>query len=78
MVAAHEDDNLTDNDLQSEIELVGDLVVAASASEGPLPQDEVDLLLGLRPCGPHLLALGPGAGAAPEPESEAEGQTSPR
>ena len=43
------DDNLTDNDLQSEIELVGDLVVAASASDGPLPQDEVDLLLGVRP-----------------------------
>ena len=46
--AGAEDDNLTDNDLQSEIELVGDLVVAASASDGPLPQDQVDLLLGVR------------------------------
>jgi hypothetical protein len=44
-----EDVNLTDNDLQSEIELVGDLVVAASACDGPLPQDELDLLLGVHP-----------------------------
>ena len=43
-----QNDNLTDDDLQSEIELVGDLVVAASDSDGPLPQDEVDLLLGVR------------------------------
>ncbi len=48
-----EDDNLTDNDLQSEIELVGDLVVAASASDGPLPQHVVDLLLGVCPDGAH-------------------------
>ena len=59
-----EDDNLTDNDLQSEIELVGDLVVAASASDGPLPQDEVDLLLGVRPGGAHPHEAGP----APQPE----------
>lgn len=44
-----EDDNLTDNDLQIEIELVGDLVVAASASDGPLAQDVVDRVLGVRP-----------------------------
>ena len=43
-----QDENLTDDDLQSEIELVGDLVVAASERDGPLPQDEVDLLLGVR------------------------------
>ncbi len=42
-------DNLTDDDLQSEIELVGDLVVAATSSEGPLPQDEIDRLLGVLP-----------------------------
>jgi hypothetical protein len=40
-------DNLTDDDLQSEIELVGDLVVAATSSKGPLPQDEIDRLLGV-------------------------------
>ena len=42
-------DNLTDDDLQSEIELVGDLVVAATSSDGPLPQDEIDRLLGVEP-----------------------------
>ncbi len=42
-------DNLTDIDLQSEIELVGDLVVAATSSDGPLPQDEIDRLLGVQP-----------------------------
>ena len=77
MAAVDEDDNLTDSDLQFEIELVGDLVVAASASEGPLPQHEVDLLLGLPACGAQPLAPGQEAGAAPEPESQAEGQTSP-
>lgn len=38
---------LTDGDLRDEIELVGDLVVAASASEGPLSDDEIDEVLGL-------------------------------
>ena len=42
-------DNLTDIDLQSEIELVGDLVVAATSSDGPLPQGEIDRLLGVEP-----------------------------
>ena len=49
MAPPDQDDNLTDSDLQLEIELVGELVVAASASDGPLPQDEVDQLLGVRP-----------------------------
>jgi hypothetical protein len=40
-------DSLTDGDLQSEIELVGDLVVAATYSDGPLPQSEIDRLLGV-------------------------------
>jgi hypothetical protein len=52
MVAAgaHDDDfdaNLTDEDLVSEIELVSQLVVAATSSDGPLHQDEVDHLLGV-------------------------------
>lgn len=42
-------DNLTDNELQSEIVLVGDLVVAATSSDGRLPQDEIDRLLGVLP-----------------------------
>jgi hypothetical protein len=43
------DDNLTDDDLQSEIEMVSELVLAATKSDGPLKQDEVDLLLGIDP-----------------------------
>jgi len=42
-------ENLTDDDLQSEIELVGDLVVAATCSTGPLTQEEIDRLLGVLP-----------------------------
>jgi len=41
-------DILTDGELQSEIELVGDLVVAATSSEGPMPQEEIDRLLGVK------------------------------
>jgi hypothetical protein len=40
-------ENLTDDDLQSEIELVGDLVVAATSSTGPLTQEQIDRLLGV-------------------------------
>jgi hypothetical protein len=39
--------DLTDDALQTEIELVGDLVVAASASERPLTEDEIDAALGI-------------------------------
>jgi hypothetical protein len=60
-------DTLTDNDLQSEIELVGELVVAASASDGPLSQDELDRALGVRPDGVQV----------PEPESQAKGHVAP-
>jgi hypothetical protein len=65
MVPADHEDNLTDSDLQLEIELVGDLVVAASASEGPLPQDEVDQLLGVRPVSAPAVAPCHEAGSAP-------------
>jgi hypothetical protein len=44
---------LTDDALQGEIELVGDLVVAASNSEGPLSDDEIDAALGIRRDEPH-------------------------
>ena len=50
-------ENLTDDDLQSEIELVGDLVVAATSSTGPLTQEQIDQLLGV-------------TGPAAQPDSE--------
>ncbi len=40
---------LTDEVLREEIELVGNLVVAATASPGRMAQDDVDSVLGL--CG---------------------------
>jgi hypothetical protein len=49
MAAVESRDNLTDHALKSEIELVGDLVVAATSCDGPLPQDEIDRLLGVNP-----------------------------
>ena len=39
--------DLTDDALQDEIELVGDLVVAASANEGPMTDEEIDRALGV-------------------------------
>lgn len=48
-VDARLDDGLTDDDLESEIELVSELVLAATSSDGPLHQDEVDQLLGVAP-----------------------------
>jgi hypothetical protein len=42
-----DDDRLTDGDLELEIELVSQLVLAATSSDRPLRQDEVDHLLGL-------------------------------
>jgi len=43
----HSGGELTDDTLQGEIELVGDLVVAASASERPLTEEEIDRVLGV-------------------------------
>ena len=40
--------DLTDDALQDEIELVGDLVVAATASDEPLTEDEIDRALGIK------------------------------
>ena len=66
--------NLTDDDLQSEIELVGDLVVAATSSDGPMPQDEIDRLLGVHPAADeaeagHEAEEAPKADSEPEPEN---------
>ena len=40
---------LTDDALQDEIELVGELVVVASSSERALTDDEIDTALGIKP-----------------------------
>lgn len=41
------DARLQDNQALDEIELYGELVIAASASERPLSRDEIDRVLGL-------------------------------
>lgn len=39
---------LHDDALDSEIALIGELVVAATHSDGPLSQDQIDRVLGVR------------------------------
>lgn len=41
------DVTLEDSDLLVEVELTTNLIVAATASEGPLPIDEIDRILGV-------------------------------
>jgi len=60
-------DNLTDGALQSEIELVGDLVVAATSSDGPMPQDEIDRLLGIQ-AAEKVAAQQEGSGGETDPD----------
>ena len=43
------DPDLHDPDLLEEIELLGELVIAASGSDGPLPVTLVDTVLGINP-----------------------------
>jgi hypothetical protein len=43
------DDSLRDVELQAEIELVADLVLAASGSETPLTAADIDRILGVVP-----------------------------
>ena len=38
---------LEDSDLLVEVEMTTSLIIAASASEGPLPLDEIDRILGI-------------------------------
>jgi len=68
---AEAQDSLTDGELQSEIELVGDLVVAATSSDGPLPQEEIDRLLGIKTARPVVAAQGVDASADPKPDEGA-------
>ena len=44
-----DDPSLHDEQLENEIRLVGDLVLAASQSEGPLSEEAIDQVLGLDP-----------------------------
>ena len=39
---------LEDSELLAEVELTTNLIIAASESDGPLEQDQIDQLLGLR------------------------------
>ncbi|WP_404352251.1 hypothetical protein LG324_04760 [Phycicoccus jejuensis] len=58
------DDPLTDDALQEEIELVGALVLEASASDGPMDQEHIDAVLGV------------GEGDAPaEPDADGDDAT---
>ena len=48
-VAHKADSRLEDPLVLDEIELYGELVIAASSSDEPLSQEQIDLALGLRP-----------------------------
>lgn len=49
MVLIKPDFRVHDRDALDEIELYGELIIAASASDGPLPLAEIDAVLGVRP-----------------------------
>ena len=53
------DNELTDVDLQAEIDLVGALVLAAAQADGPLSQEAIDDVLGVRRGGAPSAADGP-------------------
>ena len=46
------DARVQDGDALHEIELYGELIIAASASDGPLEQAVIDAILGVRPAEP--------------------------
>lgn len=56
------DPDLHDPDLLEEIELLGELVIAASANEGQLSIARVDAILGVRPHDPPASRSTPTAG----------------
>jgi len=41
---------LEDAELLAEVELTTNLIIAASESDGPLPQERIDQLLGVQGC----------------------------
>ena len=60
-----DESSLNDEDLEAEIRLVGDLVLAASQSEGRLSESEIDAVLGLDPIGPDAPPHTAGSGGEP-------------
>jgi hypothetical protein len=48
-VISRPDARVQDGDALHEIELYGELIIAASASEGPLDQAVIDAILGVQP-----------------------------
>ena len=58
------DVDLDDLDLESEIQLLAELIVAASETEGSLDGRTVDIVLGVR--SPAHAAPGPWTGSPPE------------
>jgi hypothetical protein len=48
------DARVHDRVVLDEIELYGDLIIAASDSEGPLSEEEIDAILGVRTAGDAL------------------------
>jgi hypothetical protein len=64
------DPSLNDEQLEDEIRLVGDLVLAASQHQGRLSQDEVDEILGLHPAPGGDDDVAPGTKRSPGPPTE--------
>ncbi|MEO7060359.1 MAG: hypothetical protein ABI083_11605 [Lapillicoccus sp.] len=48
-MSGYDDEELRDAALHDEIELVGELIVAASTVDGPLSESEIDEALGICP-----------------------------
>lgn len=53
------DARVQDRDVLHEIELYGELIIAASASDGPLDQAVIDAILGVRPATGPVRATSP-------------------
>lgn len=75
-----QDPSLHDEQLEAEIRLVGDLVLAASQCEDHLSDDQIDAVLGLRPAAsdaagdrstPAAGEADTGSGSHPEPGAAA-------
>lgn len=70
--------DLLDTDLRDEIELVSDLVVAASSTDRHFTPDEVDVLLGLRREHGQPADASTGTAAPAPPQGDADEGGSPR
>lgn len=70
--------DLLDTDLRDEIELVSDLVVAASSTDRHFTPDEVDVLLGLRRQQGQPADASTGTGSPTAPHGDTDEGGSPR